>query len=243
MISMISAYYGGYGYYGYHFDWTYLLVVLAMVLSMAASAKMRSTFHKYSRIQGRTRITGEEAAQRILNSKGIYDVRIIRTSGELTDHYNPTNRTLALSDSVYGNTSVAAVCVAAHECGHAVQHQEAYLPLTLRSAVVPVANLGSSLAVPVFIMGLIFSVPMLLNVGIILFMAAVLFQLITLPVEFNASSRALKLLESNGIMYEEEVKGAKKVLTAAALTYVAALAGSVLQLLRLVLLARGRDRD
>lgn len=240
---MICAYYGGYGYYGYHFDWTYLLVLVAMLLSMAASGWMRSAFHKYSRIQGRTGITGAEAAQRILNSKGIYDVRIIHTAGSLTDHYNPANRTLALSDSVYGSTSVAAVCVAAHECGHAVQHHEAYLPLTLRSAIVPVANIGSSLAVPVFIMGLFFSIPVLLNVGIFLFLGAVLFQLITLPVEFNASSRALKLLGSNGIMYEEEVRGAKKVLTAAAMTYVAALAGSLLQLLRLVILARGNDRD
>ena len=188
-------------------------------------------------------MTGAEAAQRILHAKGIYDVRVTHVAGELTDHYDPRNRTLALSDGIYNGTSIGAVCVAAHECGHAVQHHEAYAPLKLRSAIVPAANLGSSLAVPVFIMGMIFSIPVLLNVGIFLFLAAVLFQLITLPVEVNASSRALKLLQSNGIMGDSEASGARKVLAAAAMTYVAALAGSLLQLLRLIILAGGRNRD
>jgi Zn-dependent membrane protease YugP len=164
-------------------------------------------------------------------------------SGSLTDHYDPRNKTLALSQDVYGRTSIAAVCVAAHECGHAIQHEKNYAPLNIRSAIVPVANIGSSLSWPIFLLGLLLSVPSLLTVGILLFSFAVLFQLVTLPVEFNASKRALKMLESTGILSTQENSGARKVLTAAALTYVAALASSVLQLFRLIILAGGRRRD
>ena len=188
-------------------------------------------------------ITGAEAAQRILHQSGIYDVRVEHVSGSLTDHYDPRSKVLRLSDSVYGSSSVAAVGVAAHECGHAVQHEKGYVPLSIRSALVPVANFGANLAWPVFLMGLIFSIGPLLDIGILLFLAAVLFQLVTLPVEFNASSRALRLLESNGILYGEEIRDTRKVLSAAALTYVASLAASVLQLLRLIILAGGRRRN
>ena len=227
----------------YYMDPTYILVLIGVVICMAASSKMNRTFQKYSRVRSHNGMTGREAAERILHSQGIYDVRVEHVSGNLTDHYDPRTKRLALSQDVYGRTSVAAVCVAAHECGHAIQHNINYAPLNIRSAIVPVANIGSSLSWPIFLLGLIFSIPALTTVGIVLFSLAVLFQLVTLPVEFNASSRALKMLESTGILSHEENKGAKKVLTAAALTYVAALASSILQLLRLLILSGGRRRD
>ena len=204
---------------------------------------MKSTFSHYQKIRSRSGLTGAQAAQRILNAAGIYDVTIVPIAGSLTDHYDPRNKTVSLSQDVYGRTSVAAVCVAAHECGHAIQHNVNYAPLNMRSAIVPIANIGSSLSWPIFLLGLIMSIPALTTAGIVLFSLAVLFQLVTLPVEFNASSRALKMLESTGILGTDENAGARKVLTAAALTYVAALASSVLQLLRLVILAGGRRRD
>ena len=231
----------GYGYYG--FDWTYILLIIGMLLSLAASARLKSTFSYYRRIRGASGLTGAETAKRILQAAGITDVHVRAISGSLTDHYDPRTKRLALSQDVYGRTSVAAVCVAAHECGHAIQHNINYAPLNIRSAIVPVANIGSSLSWPIFLLGLILSIPALTTVGIVLFSLAVLFQLVTLPVEFNASSRALKMLESTGILSREENKGAKKVLTAAALTYVAALASSILQLLRLIILSGGRRRD
>ena len=234
----------GYGYpYGFYFAPTYILLIIGMVLAMGASAKMKSTFSHYQKIRSRSGLTGAQAAQRILNAAGIYDVTIVPIAGSLTDHYDPRNKTVSLSQDVYGRTSVAAVCVAAHECGHAIQHNVNYAPLNMRSAIVPIANIGSSLSWPIFLLGLIMSIPALTTAGIVLFSLAVLFQLVTLPVEFNASSRALKMLESTGILGADENAGAKKVLTAAALTYVAALASSVLQLLRLVILAGGRRRD
>lgn len=233
-----------YGYrYGFYFDPTYFLLIIGMLLSLAASAKMKNTFARYRQVRSLSGLTGAQAAQRILNTAGIYDVEIVPVSGSLTDHYDPRTKRLALSRDVYGQTSVAAVCVAAHECGHAIQHATGYGPLNLRSAIVPVANIGSSLSWPIFLAGLIFSIPKLLTAGILLFSLAVVFQLVTLPVEFNASSRALRMLESTGILDAEENLGAKRVLTAAALTYVAALASSILQLLRLIILAGGRDRD
>ena len=223
----------GYGYpYGFYVDPTYVLLIIGMVLALAASGKMKSTFARYQQVRSHSGLTGAQTAQRILNAAGIYDVTIVPISGSLTDHYDPRTKRLALSQDVYGRTSVAAVCVAAHECGHAIQHNINYAPLNIRSAIVPVANIGSSL-----------SIPALTTAGIVLFSLAVLFQLVTLPVEFNASSRALKMLESTGILSREENKGAKKVLTAAALTYVAALASSILQLLRLIILSGGRRRD
>ena len=225
----------GYGYpYGFYVDPTYVLLIIGMVLALAASGKMKSTFARYQQVRSHSGLTGAQTAQRILNAAGIYDVTIVPISGSLTDHYDPRTKRLALSQDVYGRTSVAAVCVAAHECGHAIQHNINYAPLNIRSAIVPVANIGSSLSWPIFLLGLIFSIPALTTVGIVLF---------SLPVEFNASSRALKMLESTGILSREENKGAKKVLTAAALTYVAALASSILQLLRLLILSGGRRRD
>ncbi|MFR8548306.1 MAG: zinc metallopeptidase [Lachnospiraceae bacterium] len=245
LVSGTNAFYGygGYGGYRYMFDWTYLLVIAGLILSMVASARVKGTFAKYSRMRSMCGLTGAQAAQKVLELSGIYDVRIEHVSGHLTDHYDPRSKVLRLSDSTYGSNSVAAVCVAAHECGHAVQHQKSYGPLVLRSTLVPAANFGSTLAWPVFFAGLIFSMKPLLTAGIILFSLAVIFQLVTLPVEFNASSRALRILEDGHVLGSTELVAGKKVLGAAALTYVASLAASVLQLLRLVILARGRDDD
>ena len=237
--------YMGYGYgYGYYMDPTYILIIIAAVISLAAQLKVKSTFAKYSKVHSRTGMTGAMAAERLLHSQGIYDVTIQRVGGKLTDHYDPRNKTLNLSESVYNNTSVASVGVAAHECGHAIQHATGYLPLNIRSALVPVANFGSYASWIFIILGLVFAhSQLLINIGIIMFSAAVLFQLVTLPVEFNASGRALKLLDSQGILGEDEVKNTRKVLSAAAMTYVAAAATAILQLLRLILLFGGRDRD
>ncbi|MCI7739754.1 MAG: zinc metallopeptidase [Lachnospiraceae bacterium] len=229
--------------YYYGFDPTYILLIIGMLLSLAASAKLKSTFAIYRRMESASGMTGAEAAQRILRNAGVYDVRIEPISGELTDHYDPRTKVVRLSEPIYNKTSLAAVGVAAHECGHAIQHATNYAPLSIRSAIVPIANFGSTLSWPLFLAGLVLSIRPLLTAGILLFTAAVLFQLVTLPVEINASSRALKLLNADGILAPQEVRGAKKVLTAAALTYVAALASSILQLLRLLILAGGRDRD
>lgn len=230
----------------YMYDYTYILVIIGAVICMIASAKVNTTFDKYSRYRSMSGMTGAQAAERILHSAGIYDVEIRHISGKLTDNYNPAQKTLNLSDSTYSATSVAAVGVAAHECGHAIQHQKNYVPLTLRSAIVPVANFGSTLAWPVIIIGLFFNGSMsafLINLGILLFSFAVLFQLVTLPVEFNASARALKQLETQGILGQEELTYTRKVLGSAALTYVASAAAAILQLLRLVILFGGRNRD
>lgn len=231
-----------YGYY-WRFDPTYLLIIIGMLLSLAASAKLKSTFAVYRGRRSASGLTGAEAARRILNAAGITDVQIVPVSGSLTDHYDPRSKTVRLSEDIYGQTSLAAVGVAAHECGHAIQHHIDYAPLSIRSALVPVANFGSTLSWPLFFAGLIFSIQPLLTLGIALFSFAVLFQLVTLPVEFNASSRALHMLESTGILSRDENSGARKVLRAAALTYVAALASSILQLLRLIILAGGRRSD
>ncbi|MDO4343459.1 MAG: zinc metallopeptidase [Eubacteriales bacterium] len=243
LLSYANHFYGYGGYGRTYFDPTMLLAILGLILTMIASARVNSTFAKYNKVRCMAGMTGAEAAQRVLQSAGIYDVQIRRVSGKLTDHYDPRNKTLNLSDSTYASNSVAAVCVAAHECGHAIQHQKGYGPLVLRSTLVPAANIGSQLSWPIFFAGLIFSLQPLLMAGIILFSLAVLFQLVTLPVEFNASSRALKILDTSGMLGEQEMPGARKVLKAAAMTYVAALASSMLQLLRLILIARGRDRD
>ena len=230
----------------YYWDPTYFLVLIGVVLCLLASAKVNSTYAKYSKVRSRSGITGAEAARRILNSQGIYDVTIEHVSGNLTDHYDPSSKILRLSDSVYGSTSVAAIGVAAHECGHAVQHDTNYSPLKIRGALVPVANLGANIAWPLILVGLLISrgTPSILcQIGILLFSAAVLFQLVTLPVEFNASSRAVRLLDQTGVLYGDEVDATKKVLGAAALTYVAAAASMILQLLRLLLIVGGRRRD
>lgn len=235
-----------YSYYYYGIDPTYILVLIGAVICMIALARVKSTYNKYSKYRSASGMTGAEAAQRILNTAGIYDVTIQHVSGNLTDHYNPSNKTLNLSDSVYGSTSVAAVGVAAHECGHAIQHQKNYVPLTLRATIVPVANLGSTLAWPLILIGLLFSRntgALFIDLGIICFSFAVIFQLVTLPVEFNASRRALRILGEQGILSESELPYTRKVLQAAALTYVASAASAILQLLRLILLFGGRDRD
>ncbi len=230
----------------YYYDWTYILVLIGVLICLAASARVRQVFAKYSRVQSRLRLTGKEAAEEILRRNGIYDVRVIHIPGNLTDHYNPGNKTLGLSDTVYQSSSVAAVGVAAHECGHAVQHARGYAPLTIRGALVPVANFGSALAWPLILIGLLITGEtsvFLINLGILLFSAAVLFQLVTLPVEFNASRRAVDVLGASGMLYPDELSSVKKVLGAAALTYVAGAASAILQLLRLLILTGGRRRN
>ena len=243
LLAQTDFYYANRGM-GWGFDGTYVLIILAFLISALVSAKMNATFSKYSKVRSYCGMTGAQAAQRILSSAGIYDVRIEHVSGKLTDHYDPSNKVLRLSDAVYGNTSIAAIGVAAHECGHAVQHARNYVPLSVRSAIVPVANFGSQLSWPLFLAGLIFSFRPLLMIGILLFCAALLFQIVTLPVEFNASARALRMLDETGIMGRQEIRGTKKVLRAAAMTYVAAVIGSLLQLLRLLILSGAfRKRD
>lgn len=230
----------------YYYDWTYILVLIGVVICMAASGRVNSVFTRYSRVRSHSGMTGKEAAERILRRNGIYDVQVIHIPGNLTDHYNPGKKTLGLSDTVYNSSSVAAIGVAAHECGHAVQHAVGYAPLSIRGVLVPVANFGSALSWPLILIGLLMNSQMsglLINLGILLFSAAVLFQIVTLPVEFNASSRAVRVLESSGMLYPEEVGDVKKVLRAAALTYVAGAASMILQFLRLIIIGGRRRND
>ncbi len=238
--------YGGYGisFYNLSWAWTYLLVIAGVVICLIASARLRRTYNKFSKVRSASGMTGAEAAEKILRSQGITDVRITHISGTLTDHYNPKDNTLALSDSSFRSTSVAAVGVAAHECGHAIQHHKRYVPLRLRGALVPVTNVCSVIAWPVIIFGSFItgSNSLLVNIGIALFSVSVIFQLVTLPVEFNASHRAQRVLESTGILGTQELKSTHKVLHAAAMTYVASAAATILQLLRLLLLYGGRRR-
>lgn len=233
--------------YGFYYDPTYILIIIGMVICVAASAHVNSTFRKYSKYRSNTGMTGAEAARRILESQGIYDVTIRHINGELTDNYNPVTKVLSLSDATYASTSVAAIGVAAHECGHAMQHAKGYAPITVRNALVPFANWGSRLSWVLIFAGLLFFGPgtgqTVINIGIFAFSLAVLFQLVTLPVEFNASNRAVRVLETTGIFGSTELKYTKKVLGAAALTYVAAAASSILQLLRLLILFGGRRDD
>lgn len=230
--------------YGFFYDWTYILVLIGAIISMIASARVSSTFNRYARERSLSGMTGAQAAQTILNNNGIYDVRVERIGGSLTDHYDPRTKTVRLSDSVYGSTSVAAIGVAAHECGHVMQHHENYAPLHIRTMLVPAANIGSRLGIPIIILGIILGgSPMLVNIGIWVFSLAVLFQIVTLPVEFDASRRALVCIEQYGIVTREECSKSAKVLRAAAYTYVAAAAASVLQLLRLILLFGNRRDD
>ena len=225
-----------------YWDYTYILVILGALICGLASWNVSRTFKRYSQVLNARGLTAEDVAMRIMNSAGIYDVRIEHVQGSLTDHYSPNEKVLRLSDSVYGSTSVAAIGVAAHECGHAIQHKDGYFPLKLRSASVPIANIGSKISWPVIIIGLLLGWTEMARIGVFLFSFVVLFQLITLPVEFNASNRALRILSDSGLLAGEELGGAKKVLTAAALTYVASLFSSILQLLRLILLTRGSGR-
>lgn len=229
-----------------YFDYTYFLVLIGAVICLIASAKVKTTFHKYSNYRSMSGMTGAQAAQRILQSAGIFDVKVRHVSGSLTDHYDPKSKTVNLSDPVCNSTSVAAIGVAAHECGHAIQHARGYVPLSLRSALVPAANFGSMLAWPLILIGVLInsrSSMFIINLGILLFSLAVLFQLVTLPVEINASTRALKQIETLGILGGQELGYTKKVLTSAALTYVASAAAAILQLLRIILLFGGRRRD
>ena len=230
----------------YYFDPTYVLVLIGVVICLAASARMNSTFRKYSRVRNHSGMTGREAAETILRQAGIYDVRVEYVAGNLTDHYDPRGKVLRLSDATYGSNSVAAMGVAAHECGHAIQHATGYAPLSIRGALVPIANFGSTIAWPLILIGLFLNgntSVLLLNIGILAFSMAVLFQIVTLPVEFNASRRAVKILDSTHMLYPEEVNATKKVLTAAALTYVASAASAILQLLRILILTGNRRND
>lgn len=227
----------------FYWDPTYYLVLIGAVICMIASSNVSRTFHKFSRTLNARRLTAEEVCATILRLSGITDVRIERIKGNLTDHYSPNEKVLRLSDSVYGQTSVAALGVAAHECGHAIQHAQGYFPLKLRALSVPAANFGSKLSWPLILIGILLGNIGLARAGVFLFSFVVLFQLITLPVEFNASRRAMVLLRDANILYGEELTGAQKVLSAAALTYVAAVASSILQLLRLLLLTRRNNRS
>ncbi len=231
-------------YYGYglYYDSTIILVLIGALISGLASFNVQRTYNKYSKIRNSRGITSNQVAEHILHSAGIYDVRIERVNGNLTDHYSPNEKVLRLSDTVYGQTSVAALGVAAHECGHAIQDLENYGPLRLRAASVPLANVGSWISWPIILIGLLIGYTPLAQIGVFLFTFVVFFQLITLPVEFDASARALRILNQDHILEGEEHQGATKVLKAAALTYVAALFNTILQLLRLILIVGGNRR-
>lgn len=229
----------------FYYDWSYLIFMLpCLILSLICNASVKSNFSKYSQIQNSRRLTGAQAAQQVLSAHGVTGVRIEPVSGNLTDHFDPRSNVIRLSESVYNATTVAAVGVACHEAGHAVQHAEGYVPNKIRSAIVPVANIGSKLSWIVLIIGMLLPVQFnfVITIGIVLFSASVLFTLVTLPVEFNASSRALKTIQSTNMLNESEYAGAKKVLSAAAMTYVAAAATSIAQLLRLLLIFGNRRK-
>ncbi|MBF4691672.1 zinc metallopeptidase [Fusibacter ferrireducens] len=219
----------------------YFMLFILMILASFANMGVKNTFTKYHKVRNARGLTGAQAAEQILRSNGIYDVSVERVSGYLSDHYDPRSKTIRLSEPVYDNPSVASVSVACHEAGHALQHENGYIPLSLRTAVLPAAQLGSKAAWPLLIAGVILSLPMFINIGVIFFSFSVLFQLITLPVEFNASSRALRMMNEYGILIDDENKHARKVLTAAAMTYVAAAAIAVGQLIRFLLMANRRN--
>ncbi|MBE6900476.1 MAG: zinc metallopeptidase [Ruminococcaceae bacterium] len=228
----------------YGFDiYYFILIIPALLFGLWAQSQVNSNFSRYSRIETMRGMTGAQAAEYILRQNGIYDVQVKHISGHLSDNFNPKNKTVNLSDSVYNSTSIAAVGVAAHEAGHAVQHAVNYKPIRIREMIIPVTQIGSWLYLPILLIGVIFSSQGLVNAGILLFSTLAIFQLVTLPVEFDASDRAIKTLSGSGILYGEEIDGAKKVLRAAALTYVAALVSSLAQLLRLILIFGGRRRD
>ena len=236
-------------FYFYGFDWTYIVIILpCVILSLIASANVNSTFKRYSQVHAMRRITGAQAAQRVLSANGVSGVRIERVSGHLSDHFDPRTNVIRLSDSVYDSTSVASIGVACHEAGHAVQYAQSYGPIKLRAAIIPITNIGSKLAMPLILLGILFSAfadasYTLVYVGIGCFALSLLFQLITLPVEFNASRRAMEAIADGDILTRDEQQGARKTLTAAAMTYVAATAVALAQLLRLLLLFGGRRRD
>lgn len=230
-------------FYPYYIDTTYLILIPAILISAWAQFKVSSTFNKYSTVRSINGYTGAQVARILLNDAGLQEVEIQQVPGRLSDHYDPRAKVLRLSSDVYGSTSVASIGVAAHEVGHAIQDKESYSALVFRNAIVPVVNFSSSLSWILFFIGILLSYSTLVTIGIILFSVVVLFQLVTLPVEFNASSRALKLLEARGILYDKEVEGARKVLSAAALTYVAATLMAVLQLVRLIAISNRNSND
>ncbi|XZL77438.1 zinc metallopeptidase [Clostridium perfringens] len=230
-------------FYPYYIDPTYLILIPAILISAWAQFKVSSTFNKYSTVRSINGYTGAQVARILLNDAGLQEVEIQQVPGRLSDHYDPRAKVLRLSSDVYGSTSVASIGVAAHEVGHAIQDKESYSALVFRNAIVPVVNFSSSLSWILFFIGILLSYSTLVTIGIILFSVVVLFQLVTLPVEFNASSRALKLLEARGILYDKEVDGARRVLSAAALTYVAATLMAVLQLVRLIAISNRNSND
>ena len=229
--------------YYYGLDWTYFLVLIGAVISLIASSKVKTTYAKYGRVGSQRGMTATQAARMILDNAGLQNIRIERVAGDLTDHYSPNELVLRLSDTTINSTSIAAIGVAAHECGHAIQHAQKYAPLNIRNAIVPVVNIGSKLSWPMIMLGLLLGFTGFLDIGILLFSFSLIFQVITLPVEFNASSRALQILEDSNMLYDEELRGAKKVLSAAAMTYVAAAIATLLSLLRLMILFGGRRRN
>ena len=227
----------------FFYDPTYILVLIGFALAAFASMGVSAAFKKYEKVLSARNLSGADAARRILDENGLYNVRVEHISGNLTDHFDPKSNVIRLSDATYGSTSVAAIGVAAHEAGHAVQYAEGYAPIRIRNSIVPAVNICQTLAMPIFILGFILGAIGLAKTGIILFSAALVFQIITLPVEVNASRRAVKILDSSAMLDEDELRGAKKVLTAAAMTYVAAVLSSLLQILRLVLLTNSRRDD
>ncbi|MBE6651885.1 MAG: zinc metallopeptidase [Ruminococcaceae bacterium] len=233
-------------------DWTILVLIPAMIFALWAQARVNSTFKRYAKVHSRRGLTGAEAARRVLDAAGLYNVRIEHIRGHLTDHYDPRENVIRLSDATFNSTGIAAIGVAAHEAGHAVQHAQGYVPIKLRAAIIPITNIGSKLAMPLFLLGLIFAGgsyvgggigETLMLTGILFFSFSTLFQLVTLPTEFNASSRAMKALEDGGVLAADELPAAKKTLSAAAMTYVAALATSLASLLRLILIFNGNRRQ
>ena len=229
-------------YPGFYFDRTMILLLPAIIIAFWAQSKVSSTYKKYRTVRTMNGYTGENVARMILDAAGLYDVPVLETRGELTDHYDPTSRVIRLSSDIYHGSSIAAAGIAAHEVGHAIQHKEAYKPLVLRTSIATAVNFSSQASIVIFMIGLLFSIPMLINIGIIFFTVAVIYQLITLPVEFNASKRALTILENRNILYGNEINGAKSVLSAAAMTYVAAALMSISQLIRLIAISN-RNND
>lgn len=228
----------------YYYDpYYWMILVPAMLIALLAQINVSSTFNRYARVASRRGLTGAQAAEAVLRAYGVYGVRVERVAGRLSDHYDPRSNVIRLSDGVYGSTSVASLGVAAHEAGHAVQYAQGYGPIKLRTAIIPVCNIGSQLSILLIVLGLIFYFPALFGVGVILFAVAVVGQVVTLPVEFNASRRAMASLRDTGLLEQEELRGARKVLTAAAMTYVAALLVSIAQLLRFLLAFGGRRRN
>ena len=227
--------------YYFYYDPTYMLVIVGLIITLIASANVNGTFRKYDKISSRRGITAAQAARRILDANGLQDIRIERVSGKLTDHFSPKERIIRLSDATYDSTSIAALGVAAHECGHAVQHQVGYAPIKLRNGMVPFVNICSHLAIPIILLGLFISAELAMF-GVILYCAVFAFQVVTMPTETNASARAINTLYNMGILDEDELKGTKKVLNAAAMTYFASAAATALQVLRLFLLVSGNRR-